>query len=41
MRSEHLWAWTRAATREESPDPFQWDMVVGLVQAAFCEVHLA
>ena len=28
-------------TREESHDLSQWDMVVGLIQAYFCEGYLA
>ena len=37
MREEHLWAWLREANRGEYPDTYQWEMVVGLIQATVCE----
>ena len=40
MRAEHLQSWMREATREESPDPYHWEKVVGMIQAAFREGHL-
>ena len=40
MREENIQAWPRAAIREESMDPSQWEMFVGIIQAAFCEGHL-
>ena len=41
MRAEHIWACLMETTQEEFPDPSQWEMVVGLTQAAFREGHLA
>ena len=40
MMLNHLWACQRLDTREESPEPSLWDMVVGLIQANFREGHL-
>ena len=37
MKVKHIWAWMRAETWEESPDPYKWDMVVGLIHAYFHE----
>ena len=37
MRAEHIRAYLRVATRDELPDHFQWDMFIGLIQAAFCK----
>ena len=40
-RVENIQAWLRAATREEFPNPSQWEMFVGLIQATFSEVRLS
>ena len=40
MKTEHLWSWMRADTRKELREPSKWDMVVGLIQAYFCEGNL-
>ena len=41
MSAEHLRSWMGDAVREESPYPYHWEKVVGLIQAAPREVHLA
>ena len=40
MRMEHLLSWMVASMRKESPKHTLWEKVVGMLQAAFCEVHL-
>ena len=41
VRVEHLRSWLHTATRKKWPDPTHWENVVGLIQAAFLEGHLA
>ena len=41
MRLDHFRPWLQSATWVDSPDLSQLDMDVGLIQAAFCEVHIA
>ena len=40
IMADHICSWLRSANREALPDPSQWEMVVGLIQAEFCEGHL-
>ena len=40
IMTDHICSWLRSANREALPDPSQWEMVVGLIQAEFCEGHL-
>ena len=41
VRVEQLRSWLHAATRKKWPDSTHWENVVGLIQAAFLEGHLA
>ena len=41
MREDHIWAWIQVATWEDLWDPSQWNMAVGLIEAAFRKGHLA
>ena len=40
IQAENLWSWLEAAIREDSSDPTQWEKVAGMIQSAFCRVHL-
>ena len=40
MRVDYLRVWLQAANREDFPDPSQWEMAVGLIQASFREGRL-
>ena len=35
MRAKHIRLWLCAATREEDPDPRNWEKVVAIIHAAF------
>ena len=41
MRAEHLGMWLQAATREEYPDPRNWEKVVSIIQETFRGGELA
>ena len=40
MWAEHIRSWLKSATWEDSTNSSQWEMVIGLIQTDFCEIHL-
>ena len=40
MKSEHLKAWLRSATRKKDPNTKTWDKVVSVIQVAFQEGYI-
>ena len=41
IRSKHLRMWLCTATREEDPDPGNWEKVVAIIHAEFSEGELS